>query len=94
MLYSFDLFLIPNMYSSQPLSMEGGKLVNTWFDRKELSYEATVEREEVDRTLETILKIVADLEQEVHNLSLYGLFYICRRMIYETLKVCNSILCS
>ncbi len=50
--------------------MEGGKLTNLWFDRKkEMGYDAPVEREGINETLETILKIVAELEHEVHILS-------------------------
>ncbi len=42
-----------------------------WYDRKEeINYDAPAEREGINETLETILKIVAELEHEV------GTFYL------------------
>ncbi len=47
-----------------PYSVEGGELMNLWYDQNEESYDALVEKEGVNETLETILKIVAELEHE------------------------------
>ncbi len=41
--------------------------MNAWFDRKEMAYDSMVTREEIDRTLATVLRIVEGLEKEVHN---------------------------